>query len=263
MTRHGKIQSNRFNLTINMKRTITTLAVMSAIIAPSQAAVVFSNGFQLYKPGTGYTVTAELSGPGPFDSYASGVGDNITLSGGTGTANYGDATTGTTVDFPGWSQVQGGNDMGKNGVGGSTGLNVFAAWGGDGRFETSSPVGVIQVGLTYTLSVMVDGPTTGPIQGPLALHLLANGTQLTPTSVVDIVTPDADGIFQQISRTYDAASLAGNIGESLTIIVGVEDANNFANRVIFDDVLLEAVPEPSSSLLLGLGGLALALRRRK
>ena len=110
------------------------------------------------------------------------------------------------------------------------------------------------------LSVPVLGPDTGPIQGPLAFHLLANGVQLTPTGVVDPTLPGG-GAFQGISRTYDAASLAAFAGQDLTIVLGVEDANDFGNRVIFDDVSLEAVPEPGSALLLGIGGIMLALRR--
>jgi len=42
-----------------------------------------------------------------------------------------------------------------------------------------------------------------------------------------------------ISRTYDASSIADHIGAEMTIVLGVEDANDFVNRVIFDDVSLE------------------------
>jgi hypothetical protein len=108
---------------------------------------------------------------------------------------------------------------------------------------------------------MIDGPTGGPIEGPLAFYLLANGTPLTPSSEV---TPDTGGLgFQTISRTYDAASLAGLDGQSLTIVVGVEDTNTRGNRMIWDDVSLDVVPEPSSALLLGVSGAALILVRRR
>ena len=109
---------------------------------------------------------------------------------------------------------------------------------------------------------LVPGPDDGPIVGPLAFHLLADGVQLTPTSFVDPTLPNG-GAFQMISRTYDAASLAGNIGQSMSIVLGVEDANTAGNRVIFDDVSLEIVPEPSASLLLGLAGVGLAFFRSR
>jgi hypothetical protein len=84
---------------------------------------------------------------------------------------------------------------------------------------------------------MVGGPDAGPIQGPLAFHLAADGVQLTPSEVVDPTLPNG-GEFQEISRTYDADSIADHIGAEMTIVLGVEDANDFANRVVFDDVSL-------------------------
>lgn len=229
-----------------MKKILMTLVILSPLIAPLQAAVIFGGDFQMYKPGTDYTVTAELSGPTPFDSYASGFGDGLTLKGPTASANYSDSNIGNTVDLPGWKSVHGGNpDSGKNGVDGSTGLNIFAAWGGQARVETVSAVGTVAAGNTYTISAMIDGPAGGPIDGPLAFHLLANGVQLTPSAIVDVPLPGGNG-FQTISRTYDASSIAGHIGESLTIIVGVEDTNTLGNRMIWDNVSLDVVAAPSS-----------------
>ena len=58
-----------------------------------------------------------------------------------------------------------------------------------------------------------DGPAT-----PVVLELLADGVALMPSSSVD---PELSGEWQEVSRTYDAVSLAGHIGESLTIRLGV------------------------------------------
>jgi hypothetical protein len=138
--------------------------------------------------------------------------------------------------MPGWVPLQSGNDLFTNGVDGSTGMNLFAAWGGDGRIQSES-LGTIQGGSVYTISVMVGGPDAGPIQGPLAFHLAVDGVPLTPSEVVDPTLPNG-GAFQEISRTYDAGSIAGHIGAEMTIVLGVEDANDFPNRVVFDDVSL-------------------------
>jgi len=54
---------------------------------------------------------------------------------------------------------------------------------------------------------------------PIVLHLLADGVPLRPTSSVD---PALTGDWQEVSRTYDAASLEGYVGASLTIVLGVE-----------------------------------------
>jgi len=247
-----------------MKKTLTTVTLLGAILGQTHAALVFGGDFQMYKPGTGYTVTATFV-PGT-NSFARGVGDGLDLAG--GSVSYSDGSSFVAagdglpdIDVPGWVNIQSGNDLLNNGVGGSTGLNIFAAWGGDGRVQSASSLGTIMGGQSITITAMAGGPSRGPIGGPLAFHLMAGATQLVPTSFMDPVAPD--GTFQMISRTYDAAALAGSIGEEMTIVLGVEDANDLGNRVIFDDVTLTAIPEPSSSLLLGLGGLALTFRRSR
>ncbi|MDA7867478.1 PEP-CTERM sorting domain-containing protein [Akkermansiaceae bacterium] len=249
-----------------MKLTHKAILVLIPLALPTQAALVFGGDFEVYKPGTGYTVPATF-GAG---SFARGVGDGIQLAG--GTISYGDGSADgqngdgiPDLDLPGWETIQGGNDLTNNGVGGSTGMNIFAAWGGDGRIQTAGSLGTILGGETITITAMVGGPDTGPIQGPLAFHLVADGVQLTPTSLVDPTLPNG-GAFQMISRTYDATSLSGSIGASTKIVLGVEDANNAENRVIFDDVSIEGlpvVPEPASSLLFGLGAVAMAFRRAR
>jgi hypothetical protein len=224
---------------IAMKRNFLTLLISAFIAQSSEADLVPGGDFQMYKPGTNHTVTATF-GVGT-NSFARGVGDGIELAGGTVSYSDGgpDGVAGDgipDIDMPGWVPLQSGNDLFGNGVGGSNGMNLFAAWGGDGRIR-SEPLGTVQAGNVYTISVMVGGPDSGPIQGPLAFHLAADGVQLTPSEIVDPTLPNG-GAFQEISRTYDASSIAGHIGAEMTIVLGVEDANDFPNRVIFDDVSL-------------------------
>jgi hypothetical protein len=220
-----------------MKTTSLHFLIPAGIILSAGAELVPNGEFQMYKPGTDQTVTATFTP----DSFARGVGEDIELA--AGTVEYSDGTTGTTVDLPGWAPLQSGNDLVPNGVDGSTGMNLFAAWGGDGRIQSAEPLGTVQAGDVYTISVMVGGPDNGPIQGPLAFHLVADDVQLTPTSSVDPTLPN-NGEFQEISRTYDAAAIADHIGASLTIILGVEDANDAGNRVIFDNVSIEGLSAP-------------------
>jgi Family of unknown function (DUF6288) len=239
-TDSGLTTSTRYTYTVTMRDALANTAnafvptaAMSATTPRMDFGGLVTNGnFQMYKPGTGYSVTAAFANGG---SYAQGLGDGIVLAG--GTVNYADGSTGTTVDLPGWTSLQGGNDLQANGVDGSTGMNMYAAWGGDGRIKSASALGIVQDGGVYTISAMVGGPDDGPIQGPLAFHLLADGVQLTPTSSVNPTLPNS-GVLQQISRTYRGAALAGHIGASLTIVLGVENANDAGNRVIFDNVAI-------------------------
>ncbi len=248
-----------------MKKTLTAITVIGSIVGQTQAALILGGDFEMYKPGSGNTVTATW-----VSGFAKGVGDGLELAGADSVVSYSDGSANgisgdgiADIDVPGWMALNSGNDLTNNGVGGSNGLNVFAAWGGNGRVQTAGSLGTIVAGDTITITAMAGGPAGGPITGPLAFHLMAGGTQLVPTSFVDPVAPD--GSFQMISRTYDAAALAGSIGADMSIVLGVEDTNTAGNRIIFDDVTLDAVsvPEPTSSLLLCFGGLALGLRRSR
>ncbi len=83
---------------------------------------------------------------------------------------------------------------------------------------------------------MVGGPSDGPRSQGIAFNLLANGVALTPDAQTDVTAGSGD--FETISRTFEASSLTGVLGQDMTIIVGVTDDNTAANRIIFDDVSL-------------------------
>ena len=117
-------------------------------------------------------------------------------------------------------------------------FNAFAAWGGDTRVE-SEPLGTIEADRTYKLSAVVSGPVAG---GPLALELRAGGVTLTPNySSADPIGNDV-GDWQDISRIYEPDVVTGHIGETMTIVIGVQDENNLEDRVVFDNVTLAIDP---------------------
>jgi hypothetical protein len=73
---------------------------------------------------------------------------------------------------------------------------------------------------------------------PVVLELLADGVALTPSSSVD---PELSDEWQEFSRTYGAGSLAGHIGESLTIRLGVGRGAS-GGQSLFDAVSLSYAP---------------------
>jgi hypothetical protein len=229
------------------KHPILTLAALTAFAASAPAALLSNGGFDIYKPGTGYTVAGTLTGT-LFQSYVQGVGDARNVVGAIGTVTWDDATTGSTADLPGWVSIHGGNpDTGTNGVGGSEGLNIFAAWGGQQRVQSTVTTAVIAANTTYTITAQIDGPAGGPIEGGLAFHLVAGNVQLTADAALPSFTGGVG--FQTITRTYTIAALPDGVsaGDPLTVVLGVEDTNTLGNRMIWDDVVLEVVSSPLAS----------------
>ena len=240
---------NKFSLAV-----LTALLTAPASMAQAEPIPVPNGEFNMFKPGSNYTVMATFGGG---NSFARGVGDNIELAG--GTVVYSDGSPpGMTgdgipdIDMPGWAPLNSGNDLFGNGVGGSNGMNLFGSWGGQGRIQSAASLGPIKSGSIYTIKIMIGGPDAGPIGGPLAFHLAADGVPLIPSESVEPTLPNG-GAFQEISRTYDTDAVAAHIGAEMTIIIGVEDTNELGNRVVFDNVSMEVLrtgPPPRIPLMI-------------
>jgi hypothetical protein len=206
------------------------VAILVLAIGQVQAVTVTvpNGGFDIYKPGTNYTVTAVLTS----GNYAKGPGDNLTVLG-AGIADYGDGTTGGTIDCPGWNWLVKTGDLVPNGMDGSIAYNAFGTWsGGTGNLaESADSLGDIAGGRVYTLSAMVNGSG-----GPLVLDLLAGGVALTPSSSITPALPTDD--WQEISRTYDADVVGNHAGQPMTIVLGTGDEDHVGTRIRFDNVSL-------------------------
>jgi len=256
--------------------TIAAVAMLTLAIGQVQVqaeTVTVPNGrFDMYKPGTNYTVRAYF--PADWSQYTIGLGDNVPLGDG-GISNYADGTTGSVIDCPGWINpltlpawrdinnppdgvlddfttgkcqlFSWGYDDETEPYGRSSTLNCFGAWSGQSGnlAESAESLGNIIDASTYTLSAMMIGDPA-----PVTFELRAGGVAITPSSSV---TPVAPTTWQVISRTYDAAAIAPYVGQPMTIRVGTTPPHTTApddpdrltgTRLRFDNVTLSYYGPP-------------------
>jgi hypothetical protein len=111
--------------------------------------------------------------------------------------------------------------------------------------------------IVWTLGLAADGTTVA------ADNWGSDGYTGTTSHALILVDATSNGLTTlTLEYTATAADVGKTIGIQLLGLVG-EDGNGNDTYAFIDNVQLESVPEPSSMALLGLGGLALILRRRK
>lgn len=144
---------------------------------------------------------------------------------------------------------------------------------GVGNYTTRREITVaVQPNTTYTLSLDAGTYSSGTPREVRYIYGLGtwNGSVYTEFSSPSEVILEQDTVgeyfFQSGNETslpsYQFTTGSSVSGDNLMIRLRAEDIVNNAFGG-WDSIVVTAVPEPSSTALLGLGGLALILRRRK
>ena len=249
----GLDPDTRYAYTVRMRDALLNTGAPSAPASATtplagRTPVFVPNGdFEtILKPGSA-TITATLSG------WTQGVGPDCPID--SGQFDFSDGTSGDVADIPGWvghdrdgwiarggtygrdeatGNLQGSVQQGSNHTPGGANcyLSNGAEWGNPagGLIVSSAPLGIVEPGATYALSMYAKGSAT-----PVVFELLADGVALTPTSSVD---PVLSGSHQQVARIYDAADLESQVGKALTIVLGLGRGAE-GNQSQFDDVTLD------------------------
>ncbi|NWK55027.1 PEP-CTERM sorting domain-containing protein [Verrucomicrobiaceae bacterium N1E253] len=119
-----------------------------------------------------------------------------------------------------------------------------------------------EIGQIYRLSIWGRTASNAYAPGNINFQLsLLDGEGLGGSTLGSLTsTADMNTTYQEYSLKFSAASTKTTIWiQDMSTLT----ANLASNDMHLDDVSITAVPEPSSTTLLSLGGLSLILRRRK
>lgn len=130
----------------------------------------------------------------------------------------------------------------------------------------SQSLGTIDALGTLSISALIgSAETVGLADFEIGLYRAGNPTALLTLTIADFTDPGLGNTVAASTGTYDL--IGADLTNELFVRIQSQDPDNGANvqQTLIDDVNVNfvAVPEPSSAALLGLGGLALILRRRK
>ena len=124
---------------------------------------------------------------------------------------------------------------------------------------------------TYTIDFAQarrgDGTNAGQhTSGIMSIGLFTGAADITAVIAGSANFDSADiAPNSSLARTFSFTTGAVVPGGNVSVFVRGSDGNVSGVKLYFDDIKIDAspVPEPSSTALLGLGGFALLLRRRK
>ena len=133
---------------------------------------------------------------------------------------------------------------------------TYYLYAGDDAWATQTTGHVIAAGETFTLTVDMSS-TWNSTQGTIQLYYDDGGTFTPVAATVQAFSGSTAGPSSVI-LSFAADDVAASYGKNIGVKLGTIDG-----WTGFDNVRLDVVPEPSSTALLGLGGLALILRRKK
>ena len=232
-----------------MKKTITYIALVAAgTMGMANAALTY---FNLGGPDTDPATTTIASGP------HAGTWHNVI---GTGTTNVGSTASVAPVTADGFtvSWVGGRNPADAAGAnyGGNSNLDAVSQqilWGTGGGGSTQPVITItgLSASTQYNITVF-SGINTTTVDYTLDVNAGGTGSVSDTGNAIDSDAEWASGT--PFTTTVTTGTGAGS--DTITLVTSGGNATPWGLGI-------ETVPEPSSAALLGLGGLALILRRRK
>jgi len=126
-----------------------------------------------------------------------------------------------------------------------------------GMFQVGT--GTINAGDEYTFSGFFNNETAKAFDKvEIKLEWMGANTQ-----TINDITSGVNGLAANTFTEFSVTGTAPTGVTGLTVSIYVDGSSANGGSLFFDEAKLVQIPEPTSSALLGLGGLALLFRRRK
>lgn len=253
-----------------MKKTILYTSLLAGAFLPAQAAILAQYDLTVINDAneTADTFTSPTVDVNP-NSIATALTSPSTHNGGAVNPEFGDVYDNNGNQALGWS-ARGNNPAQTFQIINptdsfvsfdltlSTAFNLTTLTLDSGVFTTQGA----NTGFDYTASFSLDGSTFTPIATITAGSNPGDAAFLTGNGT------DVKNISFDLSGVTDLQSASGQIFfqiDPVSTVGGAQNGVQSQRAGFIDNLILNgaAVPEPSSTALLGLGGLALLLRRRK
>lgn len=242
-----------------MKKVLTTAILLGFVAASANAVILADENFD--RPDGSLVGTSPTPGPGGTWANHSGTEGDLLISSGQALVQHGapseDAHTPFAAQSSGVLEAVFDITVSDDAPIGGGDYEYFAHFMPEGSFSFRSRLDIVPAtsGGDYTLGISTGGGTAESIFP----SDFGYGVSVNVTLGFDFDT----GLSSVTVGGTTITSTSAYLGETLDSFALRQSDSSNNETILVDNLLVSQIPEPSTLALIGLGGLAMAFRRRK